>query len=164
MSPTRIIIIFAICLTVLMIPLLTIYIWWRTLLGSYVGMVENVIAAVISALLITLLLDFTLRRRQEMTLEKVARIGLTEASQKINRMIALFGSIFKAASDGFIPSTIDELFNAKAADLLSLHLALESPAPVLPAITWIEHITRESRLILNELTNIQDRYQKGETG
>jgi len=135
------------------------YVRFPIILGRYISIVENIIAGLIGAYLVALALDFTLRHRQEKATEKVAIVGLTEASRRINRMIALFGSIFKASSDGFIPSTIDEIFDAKAADLLSLHLAIDNRAPVTSAITWQEHITRESRLILNELTGIQDRYQ-----
>ena len=159
MSTTKIFIIFGIFVFILTVPLLIIYIWFPIVLGRYASLVENVIVGTIGAYVVAFALDFILRLRQEKAVEQVARVGLTEVSTKFNRLIALFGSIFKAASDGFIPSTIDELFDAKAADLLSLHLDMNGRAPVTSGITWQEHITRESCLILNELTSVQDRYQ-----
>lgn len=159
MSPTKIILIATICIIILISPLLFIYFLHPTILGRYTGLVENIIAGVISGLLITWLLDIILRRRQQISQEKVARIGLTETSQTINRMIALFGTIFKASSDGKIPSTIDELFDAEAANLLSLHLDINSHAPVISDISWQDHITMKSGTILDELISIQDRYQ-----
>ena len=159
MSTTKIFIIFGVCVVVVTAPLIIMYFRFPEALGRYTGLAENVIVGLIGAYIVALSLDFTLRRRQEKATEKVAIVGLTEASRRINRMIALFGSLFKASSDGFIPSSMEELFDAKAADLLSLHLAINGRAPVIPNITWQEHITRESSLILNELAGIQDRYQ-----
>ncbi len=159
MSTTKLFIIFGLCAAVFVIPLIILYIWFPFVLGRHVGLVENAIVGIIGAYVVALSLDFTLRRRQEKALEKVAIIGLTDLSQTINRMIALFGSIFKASSDGFIPSTIDQLFDTKAADLLSLHLSIDSRAPVVPETTWQEYITRESNLILEKLNGIQNRYQ-----
>lgn len=159
MSTARIFTIFGICVAFVTIPLISLYIWFPDILGRHVSLIGNIIVGAIGAYIVAFALDFSLRRRQEKAMEKVAIVGLAEASTKFNRLIALFGSIFKAASDGFIPSTIDELFDAKAADLLSLHLDINGRAPVTSGIAWQEHITRESCLILNELTSIQDRYQ-----
>lgn len=159
MSTTKIFIIFGVCVAIIVIPLITLYAWFPSVLGRHVGLVENAIVGIIGAFLVAFSLDFTLRRRQEKALEKVAIVGLAELSQTTNRMIALFGCIFKASSDGFIPSTIDQLFDTRAADLLSLHLSIDSRAPEYTNITWQEYITRESHLIQKNLNLIQDRYQ-----
>ncbi len=159
MSTTKIFIIFGIFVFILTVPLLVIYIWFPIVLGRYVSLVENVIVGTIGAYVVALALDFTLRRRQEKAVEKVARVGLTEVSQTINGMLAFFSSMIKASSDGFTPSMIEDLFSIKAAELISLHLALSSPAPVTSNITWQDHITGETRFLLDKLTSIQDRYQ-----
>lgn len=159
MSTTKIFIIFGVCVAVLTIPLIILYIWFPFVLGRHISLAENAIVGIIGAYVIAFSLDFILRRRQEKALERVAIVGLAELSQTINRMIALFGSIFKASSDGFVPSTTDQLFDAKAADFLSLHLSIDSYAPTVAKITWQEYITRESNLILEKLNGMQDRYQ-----
>ena len=159
MSTTRIFVIAGIGVAVITIPLIIIYIGFPLILGRYVSLAENAIVGIIGTYAVAFSLDFIIRRRQEKAAEKVAIVGLTELSRTINRMIALFGSIFKASSDGFIPTTIDQLFDTRAADLLSLHLSIDSNAPVVPKATWQNHITHESHLILENLNVIQARYQ-----
>lgn len=159
MSTARIFFIFGVCVAVITTPLIIFYRWFPLILGRYEGLVENIIVGVIGAYVVALSLDFTLRRRQEKASEKVAMVALTELSQTINNMLTLFGSIFKASTDGFIPSTIDGLFDAKAAKLLSLNLSIDSRAPVASETIWQIHITRESHSILEHLNGIQNRYQ-----
>lgn len=159
MSTTKIFVIFGICVAVLTIPLIVMYIWFPLVLGRHISLVENIIVGAIGTYVVALALDFTLRRRQEKAVEKVARVALSEASQSINRMMSLFSSMIKASSDGFVPSTIEDLFGAKSIDLISLHLALSSRAPVTSNITWLDYIGREARLLVDGLTDIQDRYQ-----
>jgi len=159
MSTTKIFIIFGVCVAIVTAPLIITYVWFPIILGRYISIVENIIAGLIGAYLVALALDFTLRHRQEKAAEKVARVGLSEASQTINAMIALFASMVKASSEGFTPSTMEDLFGSKAAELISLHLALGSRAPVTSSITWQEHISRETHSLLDKLTNIQGRYQ-----
>ncbi len=112
-----------------------------------------------TTILISFLLDFTLRHRQEMQLNKVAAIGLSEASVQVNRLIDLIASMIKASSDGWIPKTIDNLFNDEASELLSFHLDLGKPAPVIPIAQWRWHLSTQTELIINELTHIQGLYQ-----
>ncbi len=159
MSTTRIFVVFGIVVAVVTVPLLVLYVWFPSVLGRHIGLATDVIVGTIGAYLVALALDFTLRRRQEKSLEKVASVGLAETSQAVNSMIALFGTIAKASSDGFVPSTIDDLFGSEAAGLLSLHLALDSVAPVSSEIPWNEHITQETALILDKLGSTQDSYQ-----
>lgn len=159
MSTTKIFVIFGVCVVIVAAPLIIMYVRFPIILGRYSGIVENSIVGLIGAYLVALALDFTLRRRQEKAFEKVARIGLSEASQAINGMMVLFAKMIKASSEGFTPSTMDDLFGSKAAELISLHLALGSCAPVTPSITWQEHISRVTRSLLDQLTNIQGHYQ-----
>jgi len=159
MSTTNIFVIFGICVAILTIPLIVIYISFPLILGRYINLVENIIVGTIGTYVVALALDFTLRRRQEKAVEKVARVALSEASQSINGMMSLFASMIKASSDGFVPTTIDDLFGPKSIDLISLHLALSSHAPVTSNITWLDHIGREARLLVDGLTDIQHQYQ-----
>ncbi len=135
MSTTKIFIIFGIFVVIITFPLIILYIWFPELLGRYTGLVENIIVGLIGAIVVATALDFTLRRRQEKALEKVARVGLSQASQIINRMMSLFAGMVKASSDGFVPSKIEELFGDKASELISLHLALRENAPTSPKET-----------------------------
>ncbi|MBU2535539.1 MAG: hypothetical protein KKD83_05160 [Chloroflexi bacterium] len=159
MSTTKIFVIFGICVAILTIPLIVMYIWFPLLLGRHISLVENIIVGTIGTYVVALALDFTLRRRQEKAVIKVARIALSEASQSINRMMSFFAGMIKASSDGFVPTTIEELFSARSMDLIFLHLSLSNNAPVTPKITWLDHISRETRLLKDRLTDIQDRYQ-----
>ncbi|MDO8717162.1 MAG: hypothetical protein Q7J73_10220 [Dehalococcoidales bacterium] len=159
MSSTKIIVVFAVGTIVLIIPLVAIYIWYPTLLGRYTGLAENVIAGVIGGLLISLFLDYTLRRRQEIALEKVARVGLSEASQMVNRIIDLFAQMVKASSTDFVPTSLGDLFNHQAAVQISSHLALDKGAPVMPSMLWRDYIIHEIGVIINTLTQVQERYQ-----
>jgi len=159
MSTTKIFIIFGICVAVLTIPLIVMYIWFPLVLGRHISLVENIIVGTIGTYVVALALDFTLRRRQEKAVEKVARVALAETSQNINGMMSLFASMIKASSDGFVPSTIEDLFGAKAMDLISLHLSLSSRAPVTSNITWLEHIGERTQHLVDELTDIHNRYQ-----
>lgn len=159
MSTTRIIILFIIFFAIITIPLVVIYIWFSHLLGRYESLVENIIASLVFGLVIALLLDFTIRRRQEKSLEKVARVGLSEASHQANRIIGLFAAMIKASSSGFRPKHIDELFGPEAAELISLHLDLRKPAPVTPNTPWPVYLANEVQYILDKLSEVQNRYQ-----
>lgn len=159
MSTTKIFISFGVFVAIITVPLTIIYIRSPIIFGRYINIVENSIVGLIGAYLVAIALDFTLRHRQEKAAEKVARIGLSEASQQINAMLVLFALMVKASSKGFTPSTIEDLFGSKAAELISFHLALGSHGPVVPIMTWQEYISRKTRSLVDELTNIQDRYQ-----
>lgn len=159
MSTTRIIAVVIFFAAIIVIPLVIIYIWFPLTLGRYIGLVENIIAGVIGGLIITLLIDFTIRRREKNALEKVARVGLSEASHQVNRMMGLFAAMVKASSTGFIPKSMDELFDAEAADLISLHLDLYKPAPVTPQILWPQYMSNETRYVLSKLSEVQNHYQ-----
>jgi len=159
MSTTKIIVLFIVCVVLLTIPLVIMYVWFAPSLGRYTSLVENIIASLIFGVIIALLLDFTIRRRQEKSLEKVARVGISEASHQANRIIGLFATMIKASSSGFCPKRIDELFGHEAAELVSLHLDLHKPAPVMPHTSWPAYLTNETQYILNRLSEIQNRYQ-----
>jgi hypothetical protein len=159
MSTTKIIIAFVVSIVILTVPLLVTYIWFPSVLGRYIGLVENVIAGVIGGLIITLLLDFTIRLRDERALDKVARVGLSEASRQTNRLMGLFAAMVKASSSGFLPSSIDDLFGSESAELISLHLDLYKPGPVMPQTSWPVYIENEIQYIMSRLSEIQNRYQ-----
>lgn len=136
-----------------------LYFGFPETLGRFSGLVENTIAGLIGALLVAILLDFTIRRRQEKANEKVARVGLSEVAVSIDRILILFGNIYKASSDEYLPSSLEELFDDKATNLLSLHLAIKEQDPTIFNTTWQAYLSRESEKILNELTETQSRYQ-----
>jgi hypothetical protein len=159
MSPTKIIIFFAIFIAVITSVSLYFDLSHPAIFGRHVSLVENLIAGAVIILLISLILDFTLRRRQEIQLNKVAGIGLSEASVQVNRLIDLVASMIKASSNGLIPKTLDNLFSEEAAELISFHLALDKPAPVVPGMLWKSYLSYETELIVSELGHIQDRYQ-----
>lgn len=158
-STTRIFVIFGIFVVIVTVPLLFLYVWNPAMLGRFISLVENIIIGLPGAYIVALALDFTIRRRQERAMERVARVGLSEASQAINRMMSLFAGMVKASSDGFIPSTIEDLFGTNATELISFHLGLDKRAPVFPEIPWQDHITREAKFVVDNLTNVQERYQ-----
>jgi len=159
MSTTKIFIIFGVCVLIIIAPLMILYFGFPETLGRFSGLVENTIAGLIGALLVAILLDFTIRRRQEKANEKVARVGLSEVAVSIDRILILFGNIYKASSDEYLPSSLEELFDDKATNLLSLHLAIKEQDPTIFNTTWQAYLSRESEKILNELTETQSRYQ-----
>lgn len=159
MSTTKVFIIFGICVLVVIIPLTVLYVWFPSIIGRYNDIIENIIVGLPGAYVVALALDFTLRRRQERALAKVARVGLTETSRTINHILSFFASMIKASSTEFKPSTIDDLFSIKAAELISLHLALDRPAPVTSKINWKDYISSEASYIIDKITSIQNRYQ-----
>lgn len=159
MSTTKVFIIFGVFVIIVTFPLIVMDIWFHTMLGRYVGLVENIIAGMIGAFIVALALDFSLRTRQEKAAEKVAKIGLSQASQVINRMLSLLAGMIKVSSNGFIPSTIEELFGAEAQELISLHLALGKRALTTSNILWQDYIAGEVEIVEDGLTSVHERYQ-----
>lgn len=159
MSTTKVFFIFGAIVFIVTFPLIVLYIWFPVLLGRYNNLVENIIVGMIGTFIVALAVDFTLRRRQEKAAEKVARVGLSQASQGINRILELFAYMIKASSDGFIPQTIDELFGNQAAELISLHLGLSSHYPTTSGKTWQEYIAKVARQLQDRLSSVLERYQ-----
>lgn len=159
MSTIKIYTIFGVFVVLITIPLIVFYVWFPQTLGRYTGLVENAIVGLVGAFVVTIALDFTLRRRQEIAMEKVARVSLAQASQVINRLMTLFAEMVKASSDGFMPSTIEELFGKKSSELICLHLALGQNAPTQPKIPWNQYIAREAKITKDGLSSILERYQ-----
>jgi len=159
MSTTKIFVVFGICVSIVIIPLSVLYICFPSILGRYDSIVGNIIVGLFGAYIVALALDFTLRRRQEKSLENIAKVGLTETSQVINQMLSFFASMIKASSNRYKPSNIDDLFSSEAAELISLHLALDYNAPVTSKIRWSDYIAQETCNIVDQLTSIQNRYQ-----
>jgi hypothetical protein len=159
MSTTRIFVTFGIIVAVVTVPLIVLYVWFPAALGRFTGLAENVIVGMIGAFIVAIALDFTARRRQEKSAEKIAKVGLNEASQIINKMLSLFGMMIKASSNGFIPSTIEELFGAEAQELISLHLWLDKQASTSTSVQWQDYMAAETRNIIDSLSSISERYQ-----
>jgi hypothetical protein len=159
MSTSKIYTIFGVFVVLITIPLIIFYVWFPQTLGRYTGLVEDAIVGLFGALVVTIALDFTLRRRQEIAMEKVGKVSLAQASQVINRFMNLFAEMVKASSDGFVPSTIEELFGKKSSELICLHLALGQNAPTQPKMPWKKYISREARSTKDGLSSILERYQ-----
>lgn len=159
LSTTKVFVLFGLFVGIVTITLIIILVGFPSTLGRYTGVVENVVVDLPSAYIIAIVLDFTFRRRQEKAAETISRVGLSEVSSIINGVLGLFGSMVKASSEGFIPSTIEELFGKESAELISLHLSLDGNAPVAPAVPWHKYLAREARGAFDDLTSIQERYQ-----
>ncbi len=158
MSTTKVFVIFGVIVFALACLLWVLEISFPSMLGRYIGLVENFVVTMVGAYVVAIVLDFTLQRSQEKAREKVAKVGISEASQVINRMMSLFTMMVKASSNGFIPSTIKELFGIEAAGLISLHLNLDKPAPVTSSIPWRNYITMEARYVLDRLSFVHTHY------
>jgi hypothetical protein len=128
-------------------------------LGLFKDLVGNIIAGIIGGVLITIALDLILRNRQQKSIDKVARIGVSEISVQVNRLMALLASMVKAASDGFVPNNFVSLFGRESAELISLHLGLDKKALVIPSMAWKQYIAIESDIIWAKLRDISVRYQ-----
>ena len=159
MSTKKIFLVFGLIVILICAPLLSIYIVAPHLFGRYIGLVENSIASLVGAFIVALALDYTIRRRQEKAIERVACIGLSEISTCINRLIALFGGMVKASSSTFSPSNIKDLYGTEAAELISLHLDLAKPAPVSSKTPWVNYIKEEIKRVNDSLVNINTYYQ-----
>jgi hypothetical protein len=156
---TKTIIIFGIVVIVITIPLVVFYVQFPDSLGLFKDLVGNIIAGIVGGVLITTALDLIIRNRQQKSIDKVARIGVSEITAQVNRLAALFANMVKAASDGFIPEDFTSLFGIESAKLISLHLGLDSKVHVSPVMTWKEYIAGESDTIWRELRDISNRYQ-----
>lgn len=156
---TKIIWLFGAFLLIVTAPLIYVYVRYPSNLGRFTGLVENIIAGIFVGVLITFALDLILRSTQQKSVDRVARIGASEAVVQINHLTTLFASMVKAASDGFIPGDFASLFGPQAANLISINLGLDKNAPVLSAITWRQHISGECEKIGTDLRDISNRYQ-----
>ena len=87
MSTSKIFVIFGVFVVIVTFPLIIFYVYFPGMLGKYLGLAENIIVGMVGAFIVALALDFTQRRRQERAVEKVARVGLSETSQAINKML-----------------------------------------------------------------------------
>jgi len=165
-STKKIFVLFGVIVCIITVTLLIVYIVFPSIFGRYTGIVENIIVDLPSAYIIAVVLDLTFRLRQEKAVATIAKVGLSEASSIINGILSLFGNMVKASSDGFVPTTIRELFSEESSALISLHLGLDRNAPVTPAVSWQKYLSREARWAFDDLTSIQERYQaflSGET-
>jgi len=158
MSTNKILVIFGIVATAVEVPLLVLYFCFPSILGRFIGLVENSIVGILVGVLITIVLTLILNLSQQKATEKVARVVLSEVSVVVNGLMGLFGRMVKAASDGFMPSTVDDLFGDKAAELISLHLHLDGHAPDTSETVWIDYIALESEQFITALSLLRSRY------
>jgi hypothetical protein len=77
---TKIIKWFVVIIVIIAISLIIFYIWFPANLGRFIGLVENAIAGIIFGVLITIALDLILRNRQQKSINKVVRVGVSETS------------------------------------------------------------------------------------
>lgn len=157
-SANKILVIFGSVACAVTIPLIVLYFWFPSMLGNFTGLVENIIVGMLGGVLITVVLTIILNRIQQKATEKVARVALSETSVVINHLMAIFGEMVKASSDGFIPSTADELLGDKATKLISLHLHVEKPFYADLNIVWLDYIASEFEKIKNNLFSLLSRY------
>lgn len=157
-SVNKILVIFGIVATAVTVPLIVLYFCLPSILGRFTGLVENSIVGILGGVLITVVLTLILNLSHQKETEKVARVVLSEVSVVVNRLMDLFGQMVKAASDGFMPSTVDDLFGDKAAELISLHLHLDGHAPDTSETVWIDYIALESEQFITALSLLRSRY------
>ena len=158
MSANKILVIFGIVAAVVTVPLIVVYFYFPSMLGRFTGIVENAIVGILGGALVTVVLALTLNHIQRKATEKVTRVVLSEISVVVNGLISLFGSMVKASSDGFMPSTVDDLFGDEAAELISFHLHLDGHAPDTSNMVWIDYIALESETFITALSLLRSRY------
>ncbi|GEM_PF-4537872 len=135
MSTTKIFLLVGAIIAVIVIPLLILYLTNPVIFGDHTGVIENIIVDLPAGYMVALVLDYTFRHREEKERDRVARVGLSETSCVLNRLLTTFASMVKAASDSFQPNTMEELFESRSTELVSLHLHLNANAPMLTPIT-----------------------------
>lgn len=159
MSTTKIRIIFVGFLLLATVILFVLLITERAGFGRYSSLAENLIAELVGAVLIFGVIELALYVRENNSRTRVAKIGLSELSIRMNRLADLFGQIVKASSNDFSPNTFEQLFGDTTAELVSRRLDLAGPAPTMPHDTWRNYLAQEAEGMTDNLYSIQQLYQ-----
>lgn len=72
----------------------------------------------------------------------------------VGKAIGLLNQMVIAGSDGWIPSSHEELFSIRVAYLICDHLNIESNAPVVPHRPWLSWIDQRTKEVHEELTAV----------
>lgn len=92
--------------------------------------------------------------------QRVTKIALTRCTQTVNALIHLLAGQVKAASDGFIPHSFDELLSDKSAEMISLHLDISKEAPIVPKRTWRAYLAKSAQKFQEEVRQILNEYSE----
>lgn len=110
--------------------------------------------------LIALFLVIRHETRNRTVRRQVTKIALTRSTQTTTNLVHLLAQQIKAASDGFIPSNIDELLSNKAAEIISWHLDISKEAPIAPRQTWRAYLAKSAQEFQQRVRQILNQYSE----
>lgn len=81
-----------------------------------------------------------------------------ELSLRTSRYLTILGQMIAEASDGWIPSNLEEFFSTKSVNLMCRWLNAEGKAPAYPSEPWYLYFAGNSKAYGNALANVLNSY------